>query len=280
VATDLRVSVVVPTRNRPTALLRCLRALDAQEVQGEYEVVVVDDGSSVQCEVPVVVTPWRRARLISTGPAGPAAARNRGLREANAPVVLFLDDDCEPRPDWCELLTSALEAGAAVAAGRCVNADPDDTLAEATQTILDYITLSSRRPDGSIGFAPTYNIGCRREVGLDVPFEESYVNQGADRDWALRVAAQGHAIAFEPRAVVDHRQILDLRAFWAKHVDYGQGSARFRRQHGLRVARPPFYLDLVRFGFRRGIGTGLLVCLAQVAAAVGAGRNALGRRPR
>jgi glycosyltransferase involved in cell wall biosynthesis len=280
VATDLRVSVVVPTRNRPTALLRCLRALDAQEVRGEYEVVVVDDGSSVQCEVPVVVTAWRRARLIPIKPAGSAAARNRGLREARAPIVLFIDDDCEPRPDWCELLTSALESGAPVAAGRGVNADPDAALADATQTILDYITLRSRRPDGSIGFAPTYNIGCRREVGLAVPFEESYVNQGADRDWAVRLSARGHAIAFEPRAVVDHRQILDLRTFWKKHVDYGRGSARFRRRHGLGLERPPFYLELVRFAFRRGVGTGLLVCLAQLAAAVGAGKNALGIGPR
>jgi glycosyltransferase involved in cell wall biosynthesis len=269
VPNDLRFSVVVPTRDRPGPLARCLEAVERQDVEGDFEVVVVDDGSRSPEDVAGVVGSNGRARLVRTLPGGSARARNRGAREARAPVVLLLDDDCEPAPNWAARLLEAVDAGAPVAAGRCVNADPADALADATQTILDHLTLSSLRPDGTTSFAPTYNLACRRDVVLSMPFDESYVNQGADRDWCARLLQSGLSIAFEELAVVQHRPRLDLRSFWRKHRAYGGGSARFHRRHGTGLERPGFYARLLIAGFRRGPRTGLAVCLAQVATAIG-----------
>jgi GT2 family glycosyltransferase len=269
VPNDLRFSVVVPTRDRPGSLARCLEALERQEVEGEFEVVVVDDGSRVAEEVAAVVGSNGRARLVRTTPGGSARARNRGAREARAPIVLLLDDDCEPRADWAATLVAAVEHGAPVAAGRGVNADPADALAGATQTILDHLTISSLRPDGTTSFAPTYNLACRRDVVLSVPFDERFVNQGADRDWCARVVQSGYSIAFEQRAVVEHRQRLGLGSFWRKHRAYGGGSARFHRRHRTGLERPGFYARLIVAGFRSGPRTGLAVCVAQLATAIG-----------
>jgi glycosyltransferase involved in cell wall biosynthesis len=269
VPNDLRFSVVVPTRDRPGPLARCLAAVGRQEVEGDFEVVVVDDGSRSPEDVAAVVGSNRPARLVRTLPGGSARARNRGAREARAPVVLLLDDDCEPRPTWAARLLAAVDDGAPVAAGRCVTADPADALADATQTILDYLTLSSLRPDGTTSFAPTYNLACRRDVVLSVPFDERYVNQGADRDWCARLLQSGLSIAFEELAVVEHRPSLDLRGFWRKHRAYGGGSARFHRRHGTGLEGPGFYARLLVAGFRRGPRTGLAVFVAQVATAIG-----------
>lgn len=266
---DLRFSVVVPTRNRPGQLARCLVALERQEVEGEFEVIVVDDGSRVAEDVAAVVGSNGRTRLVRTAPGGSAQARNRGVREARAPVVLLLDDDCEPRPTWAARLVAAVEGGAPAAAGRCVTADPGDALADATQTILDHLTISSLRPDGTTSFAPTYNLACRRDVVLSVPFDESYVNQGADRDWCARLVKNGFSITFEQLAVAEHRPRLGVGGFWRKHRGYGGGSARFHRRHGTGLEQPGFYARLLVAGFRRGPRTGLAVCVAQVATAVG-----------
>jgi mycofactocin glycosyltransferase len=270
-----RFTVVVPTRDRPRALARCLAALGQQKGCGDFEIVVVDDGSNEADEVAGAVVQNCLARLIRTAQAGSSPARNRGVRAARSPIILLVDDDCEPRGGWAAALLARLEQGADVAAGLCVNGNSSDAFGEATQTVLDHLTLQSRRPAGEVGFAPTYNLACRRSVLLEVPFDESYGNSGADRDWCARLAQRGYAIVLDPGAVVDHRQLLDLRRFWSKHHWYGRGSARFHRMQGVQLERPRFYLRLLRAGFQRGPKVGAAVCLAQLATAAGFATEAL-----
>lgn len=273
-----RFSVVIPTRDRPGALAGCLAALRRQQGCGEFEVVVVDDGSRLEEEVAAVVRHDWRSRLVRMPPTGSAPARNLGAREARSPLVLFVDDDCEPRPQWAAALTSALENGAKVVAGCTLNADPEDVFAEATQVVLEYITLRSVAASGDVAFAPTCNLACVRELLLDLPFDERYVNSGADRDWCARLARRGHSIAFQRDAIVDHRQLLDLSAFVLKHREYGQGSAKYHRRQAVRFERPGFYAGLLRAGFERGGRVGLAVCLAQLATAVGVANDTLAMR--
>jgi GT2 family glycosyltransferase len=278
VADDLRFTVVVPTRDRPRSLSRCLAALEQQKECGAFEIIVVDDGSSGADDVDLVAAQSRRARVVRTARTGSASARNRGARDASAPIVLLLDDDCEPRPGWAAALLAAVEDGADVAAGRCVNVDSSDAFSEATQTVLDYLTRHSSNSVASVGFAPTYNLACARDVLLAVPFDEGYIHSGADRDWCRRLAQRGYSIALASDAVIDHRQVLDLGRFWQKHHSYGCGSARFHRKHGVGLERPGFYAGLVRAGFQSGIRVGLAVCLAQLATATGSATELLSRR--
>jgi GT2 family glycosyltransferase len=100
-AETIDASVVIPTHNRPVDLARCLRALSEQRTARRFEVIVVDDGSSPpirQADVETVSS----ARIVSSGGAGPAAARNRGVCAARAPIILFTDDDTAPSPQWVE----------------------------------------------------------------------------------------------------------------------------------------------------------------------------------
>jgi glycosyltransferase involved in cell wall biosynthesis len=275
---ELRFSVVVPTRDRPRSLALCLAALERQEGCGAFEIVVVDDGSADAGEVAALVAEHSRARLVRTAPAGSASARNRGVQDARAPLVFLVDDDCEPRAGWAAALLGVLGSGADVAAGRCANLDASDALAEATQTVLDQLTFRTLRSGGGLGFTPTYNLACLRDLLLEVPFDESYVNSGADRDWCARLAEGGRSIVLASEAVADHRQTLDLRSFLDKHRAYGRGSARFHLEQRVGLERPRFYLGLVRAGFRKGARVGLAVCLAQLATAAGFATEILSRR--
>jgi GT2 family glycosyltransferase len=107
----MEASVVIPTKNRPTDLSRCLRALAQQETARRYEVIVVDDGSSPGLRSTALEGPVT-ARILCSGDVGPAAARNRGLRAARAPVILFTDDDTAPSPRWIESACTFLDAHA------------------------------------------------------------------------------------------------------------------------------------------------------------------------
>jgi mycofactocin glycosyltransferase len=269
-------TVVIPTRDRPRSLEACLAGLERKEGCGDFVVVVVDDGSRAADAVAAIVAGASLARLVRIDAAGSSIARNVGAREASTGLVLFLDDDCVPQRGWAAALVRAIENGAIAAAGRAVNSSRADVFGEATQVVLDYLTQTATGEDGSTTFAPTYNLACRRDLLLEMPFEESYGHAGADRDWCERIAARGHRIALARDAVVVHRQLLDFRGFLRKHYAYGAGSRRFRSRHQLGLEPPKFYAALLEEGFERGVRVGLAVCLAEAATATGYAAAALG----
>ncbi len=99
-AAAMTVSVVMPTHGRRASLLRVLRALDRQTTPaGLFEVVVVCDGdvdgSTAACRALAPRLSYPLCVLDQPN-EGPAAARNRGVAAARAPLIVFLDDDVVP----------------------------------------------------------------------------------------------------------------------------------------------------------------------------------------
>lgn len=99
----MRISVVIPARNSAETIGLCIEALLAQSTaRGEYEVIVVDDGST---DGTAAIAEGEGTRVLSQPHHGPAAARNLGLREARGEIVLFTDADCIPTSTWIEEMT-------------------------------------------------------------------------------------------------------------------------------------------------------------------------------
>lgn len=96
----MKVSVIIPTRNRIRVLERTLNALDMQSYpQDKYEVVIVDDGSTDDTSTQVLHSIARfrmRVTFLQQPLRGPAAARNLALRNADGEIVLFINDDIVP----------------------------------------------------------------------------------------------------------------------------------------------------------------------------------------
>ena len=108
------LSVVIPTYNRLPILEKCLRALERQRLAApisDYEVVVVDDGSTDetvawigqhQAELPHV-------RLVQQDHGGPAEGRNRGVDHARGDVIVFIDSDLVVTEEFLLSHASALQ---------------------------------------------------------------------------------------------------------------------------------------------------------------------------
>lgn len=239
------LTVVVPTRERPEALARCLAALRHQTAS--VEVIVVED----------------------TQGRGPAWARNEGARSARGDLVLFCDDDCAPDPDWAERLSAACRRGGS-AAGETVNDVPGDRVAAASQLLTSSLQRLSLRRNGTLGFAPSSNLAVSRDLLERVPFDEGFpLAAGEDREWCARAGAAGGAPVFVPGAVVRHRPDLGgLGGFWRQQVRYGRGAALLRAR-GVALAGPSRRLELMRSGLDEGMPVGALVLFAQVGVAVG-----------
>src|SRR5947209_12797417 len=109
----LDVSIVVPTYNRRASLERLLRALDEQTYPFDrFEVIVIDDGSDDGTpEQLQALTTRYQLRVLGQPHQGPAAARNMGVSNAEAPLILFLDDDVVPTRDLIAVHIATHAAG-------------------------------------------------------------------------------------------------------------------------------------------------------------------------
>jgi cellulose synthase/poly-beta-1,6-N-acetylglucosamine synthase-like glycosyltransferase len=269
----LTVSVVVPTRDRPDQLRRCLAAVSGQAPPA-HEVVVVDDASRDPAAVRAIVASVPGARVVVGEGRGPAAARNRGVAAASGAVVCLTDDDCRPASGWLAAILDRFAGGSsatAALAGPTLTGNPHSVFSVASQVVTNHLTASSADPDvGTLGFAPTSNLACWRELLLDVPFDEQFpLAAGEDREWCANVATRGHRIGFEPAAIVWHHQDLDFLGFWRQQQRYGRGAHRYHRSQDTRGGDAGFYAGLVRAGFREGVRSGVLVLVGQVATAIG-----------
>jgi glycosyltransferase involved in cell wall biosynthesis len=102
------VSVIIPLYNKAPYVGRALCSVSAQTFR-DFEVIVVDDGSTDGGADAVRGHEDARVRLVSQENAGPGAARNRGLAEAKGEMVAFLDADDEWLPEFLETCVGLLE---------------------------------------------------------------------------------------------------------------------------------------------------------------------------
>ncbi|HXW04150.1 MAG TPA: glycosyltransferase [Vicinamibacterales bacterium] len=291
----VRTSVIVPTRNRPERLQRCLAALIAQRCDPrEYEVIVVDDGSDAPLDdIAGAVSAPVNIMLIRQPHAGPAAARNNGASRATGELLAFTDDDCEPDPQWIAALSARhRQFPQAMIGGRTVNALTLNTCAEASQLLVDYLYEYYAGEDRTAANGPARTAGVRffTSNNLAVPsalfqavggFDPGFrLAAGEDRELCDRWHTHGYPLVFEPDALVRHSHALSVARFWRQHLNYGRGArqvrlARQRRQAqtvGIEPLR--FYRELVLYPFRvrpagQAVGLSALLTLSQVANAIG-----------
>ncbi len=144
--------MIVPARDAGRTLPRTLDALARQELDGEYEVIVVDDGS-VDATAQLARQAHGPVQVIEQAPLGPAAARNRGVAAARSPSLAFCDADVFPTPAWLRSGVECLER-ADVVQGR-VLPDPEAALGPFDRSI--WIT-------SEVGLYETANLFVRREL--------------------------------------------------------------------------------------------------------------------
>ena len=202
-----RVSVIVPVRDRRVMLGKLLDCLAAQTVS-DYEVIVVDDGSTDDSrqEAALRARAGQPVVVLDGGGGGAVAARCAGVAEARGAVLAFTDSDCQPAPDWLERGLAAIDAGADVVQGRT---EPTSEVRPLERTM--WVT----REDGLYA---TCNVfyrrsafdeagGFDRDAGARLGFRPGRVlrdlGMGEDTLLGWRVRRQGRS-AFASEAVVRH----------------------------------------------------------------------------
>ena len=280
----IRISVIIPSYNRPEKLQVCLRALTRQTLPVEdFEVIVVDDGSPM--DTTPIIEPFRESlslKLIKQANQGPAAARNAGAGEAQGAFVAFTDDDCSPHESWLErLLTSFQVTPTVMIGGQTINQLTDNVYAQASQTLIDYIYQYYAEERSEMHFFASSNLALpldafKSQGGFDQEFPSA---SGEDREFCDRWNLNGNSLKYTPDAIIYHSHELNLRQFCELHYRYGNGARRFWRHRTGRGQKPRefeklgFYTGLLQSPWKRSLPKPLyssfLLALSQLANGIG-----------
>ncbi len=104
-----KVTVIIPTYRRPKFLHRAIASVLSQTFE-DFELLIIDDNSEdITAEVVKKNSDARIRYYCNTNNKGGAASRNRGIREAQAAYIAFLDDDDEWLPEILQLQVSLLD---------------------------------------------------------------------------------------------------------------------------------------------------------------------------
>lgn len=224
----MKYSLIIPVFNRPDEVDELLESLTCQTFD-DFEVLVVEDGSSVPCEEVVKRYASRLTVHYFQKPnSGPGQTRNYGAERAQGEFLIVLDSDCILPPGYLAAVEAELQRRPAEAFG-----GPDRAHASFSdvQKAINYAMTSFFTTGGIRGgkkkmdkFYPrSFNMGIRAEVYRALG-GFSKMRFGEDIDFSIRIFRGGYACRLFPEAWVWHKRRTDLKKFF-KQV-HNSGIAR------------------------------------------------------
>lgn len=240
------LSLVVCTRNRAAQLPDCLKAIAATQTRHDWELVLVDNGSTD--DTPAILRQFQAShglniRLVTEPVAGLSRARNAGWQATRGAYIAFTDDDCYIDPTYLQQIADCFDADPRLGylGGRILLFDPTDlriTIQERTrrEALLPGVFL----PAGLIQGA---NFAFRRSALEEIGGFDEHLGAGTpfpceDVDAIARASAAGWNGAYDPRPLVYHHHRRKTEAERDKlmaQYDHGRGAyyakSLLRRRH-------------------------------------------------
>ena len=219
----MRCSLIIPAYNAEKSIVTCLEsALNQSLARDDYEVIVVDDGSTdntprIAAKYPV--------RLIRQKNQGPAAARNKGASEAIGNVFIFTDSDCDLDYKFLEAIISPIENNKDIVGVQGTYKTKQKELAAQFNQIEIEHRYERMKKNEYIDFIGTYAAAYKRDIfkefeGFDTEFP---LSSGEDAEFSYRISEKGYKMVFCPGAFVYHThpqtwisyfRVKFWRAYW------------------------------------------------------------------
>jgi GT2 family glycosyltransferase len=239
----MRLSVIIPTRNRVRSLCLTLRALEDQTIsKNEFEVIVVDNGSdSVSRRQLQAHNPAYRCTVLEKPHKGLAAARNFGASHAKGDILHFLDDDviCAPGTLDQHIRAHQNGAGQMVVVGSLPFAEhlaPSPFLwyLEKRGHYDVFRSPKGKYPGGKPPLPPLNgNASIPRELFLRIgSYDETFTRYGGeDLELGYRLVKAGIPFVYHPAAIGYHNHTKNFSAFCADMEKAGESLIRIYRKY-------------------------------------------------
>lgn len=233
----MKISAIICTHNRAAYLPQAIRSLLEQRLSDEdYEIIVVDNNSTDRTrEIITGLMPEApNLRYFHETNAGLSYARNRGIKEAAAPIVAFLDDDAVAENGW---LTAILDAFATEPRPACVGGPVRPYWEAPRPTWFSAHLLGCN--DRDYGPHPHWYdypreqpIGCnmaflKEAVGKIGGFNVRLEKYNDETEMVRRLVDAGGRIFYQPEAGVRHLVAKErLRLGWQLKRHFYEGISR------------------------------------------------------
>ena len=230
------ISLIVCTRNRASTLPAALSALIALQTAGQWEMIIVNNGSTDGTQSLLEAfrsTDPRHIKIVSEPAVGLSKAQNAGLLQATGSIIALSDDDCYPMPDYLERIRDCFQdTRISYLGGRVLLFDKNDApvTIQTSEQRLEFPAGSYIRPGVIHGAAFAF----RREVlnsigGFDPDLGPgSFLGSGNDINVLVKCSAMGYIGVYDPRPTVRHhhrrqqqRDVVQL----LKRYDFSRGAA-------------------------------------------------------
>jgi glycosyltransferase involved in cell wall biosynthesis len=223
----LKYSIIIPVYNRPNEIDELLQSLIHQNYSGQFEVVIVEDGSLETAEE--IVNQHKDSLDIQyffKENSGPGASRNFGMQKATGDYLIILDSDVLLPKNYLNEVNSRLQENFTDAYG-----GPDEAHADFTslQKAINYSMTSFLTTGGIRGkkkgigkFQPrSFNMGLSRKA-----FEQtqgfSDMRAGEDIDLTFRIWEAGFETQLMDRAFVYHKRRNTFTSFYRQTLAFGK----------------------------------------------------------
>jgi glycosyltransferase involved in cell wall biosynthesis len=223
-ATVPYISVIIAAYDDWLALESCLESLSRQIQPPEFEVIVVDDGSSTPVSGPICGGRANdRLRVIRLEHAGISSARNHGIHLANGSILLFTDCDCVLDANCLKQLADAIALYPQDDCFQlCLTGDVSSFAGRAEDLQLFTVQQERRLSSGFIRYLNTSGFAIRRtspylQRGL---FDPS-ARRGEDTLLLSRLMANGQLPRYVPGASIQHAVRLTLLRYILKGLPSG-----------------------------------------------------------
>lgn len=220
-------SFIIPVYNRPDEVEELLKSLAEQVYHEDFEVVIVEDGSTIPCKD--VVKKYEGKLFISyfSKPnSGPGDSRNFGMKHAMGSYFLILDSDCILPEDYLASVDKNLKKQFVDCFGGPDNAlDSFSSVQKAINfTMTSFLTTGGVRGGSEkIGkFQPrSFNMGLSKKA-----FEASggfgNIHPGEDPDLSIRLWEKGFKTRLFKDSYVYHKRRIDFSKFYKQVNKFGK----------------------------------------------------------
>ena len=238
----MNYSIIVPVYNRPDEVDELLQSLTTQ-TEKDFEVVVVEDGSTLKCEdVCKRFAGILDLHYYDKPNSGPGQSRNYGAERARGDYLIILDSDVVLPVDYLSNIKRHLAEGTD-AFGGPDRAHPSFTPIQKaiSYSMTSFFTTGGIRGGTSNTSKPkrkaldkfyprSFNMGIRADVYRELG-GFSKMRFGEDIDFSYRIVEAGYATALIPEAWVWHKRRTDLRKFWRQVFNSGIARINLTKRH-------------------------------------------------
>lgn len=229
-------SLIIPVYNRPDEIQELLESLTLQDYTDDFEVVVVEDGSSIPCRD--VVTSYCGKLNISyyfKNNSGPGDSRNFGMQQAKGDYFLIFDSDCVIPPHYLHSVANNLKTNYVDCFG-----GPDAALDSFSdvQKAINFAMTSFLTTGGIRGksekiekFQPrSFNMGISKNAFF-ASGGFGKIHPGEDPDLSIRLWKLGYCTSLFNDSYVYHKRRIDWQKFQIQVTKFGKARPILDKWH-------------------------------------------------